>query len=232
MGWFKIRKGVGQGYMLSPCSFNLHAEYILQNSGIESNVCQSKHCQEKIYGFMEAGLRFDNDQQQKIPKRSSDGHGTEGNGDPELHRLQARDPNQFQHRVHENYAIELGHVWFELSSLESLIQDGGFCWVSFLFYLGSYHQWLNVVSNGILTHILIFFDVAVKFGCDVHRVSLNNLFWIFFLFSFFLLCIQIDINTYTHLEAYKYNIHYRERKLSVRPKIRAFVPRRKNRATQ
>ena len=27
--WFQIRKGVSQGYILSPCLFNLHAEYIM-----------------------------------------------------------------------------------------------------------------------------------------------------------------------------------------------------------
>ena len=27
--WFQIGKGVRQGYMLSPCLFNLYAEYIL-----------------------------------------------------------------------------------------------------------------------------------------------------------------------------------------------------------
>ena len=31
--WFKIRKGVHQGYILSPCLFNLYVEYILQNAG-------------------------------------------------------------------------------------------------------------------------------------------------------------------------------------------------------
>ena len=35
MGWFKIRKGVRQGYILSPGSFNLYAEYIIRNSGLE-----------------------------------------------------------------------------------------------------------------------------------------------------------------------------------------------------
>ena len=33
--WFQIRKGVHQGYILSPCSFNLHAEYIMRNAGLE-----------------------------------------------------------------------------------------------------------------------------------------------------------------------------------------------------
>ena len=30
--WFKIGKGVLQGYILSPCLFNWYAEYIMQNA--------------------------------------------------------------------------------------------------------------------------------------------------------------------------------------------------------
>ena len=33
--WFQIRKGVYQGYLLSPCLFNLHAEYIMRNAGLK-----------------------------------------------------------------------------------------------------------------------------------------------------------------------------------------------------
>ena len=33
--WFKIGKGVHQGCILSPCLFNLHAQYIMRNAGLE-----------------------------------------------------------------------------------------------------------------------------------------------------------------------------------------------------
>ena len=33
--WFQIRKGVCQGYILSPCLFNLYAEYIIRNTRLD-----------------------------------------------------------------------------------------------------------------------------------------------------------------------------------------------------
>ena len=35
MTWFQIRKGVSQGRILSPCLFNLYAEYIMRNARLE-----------------------------------------------------------------------------------------------------------------------------------------------------------------------------------------------------
>ena len=33
--WFQIRKGVRQGRILLPCLFNLYAEYIMRNTGLD-----------------------------------------------------------------------------------------------------------------------------------------------------------------------------------------------------
>ena len=33
--WFQNGKGVHQGYILSPCLFNLYAEYIMRNAGLD-----------------------------------------------------------------------------------------------------------------------------------------------------------------------------------------------------
>ena len=33
--WFQIEKEVRQGYILSPCLFNLYAEYIMQNAELD-----------------------------------------------------------------------------------------------------------------------------------------------------------------------------------------------------
>ena len=33
--WFQIRKGVHQGCILSPCLFNLYADYIIQNTKLD-----------------------------------------------------------------------------------------------------------------------------------------------------------------------------------------------------
>ena len=40
--WFQIGKRVHQGYILSPCLFNLYAEYIMRNPGLEKHKLESR----------------------------------------------------------------------------------------------------------------------------------------------------------------------------------------------
>ena len=40
--WFQIGRGLHQGSVLSPCLFNLYAEYIIRNAGLEEAQPESK----------------------------------------------------------------------------------------------------------------------------------------------------------------------------------------------
>ena len=42
MDCFKIQKGVHQDCILSPCLFNLHAEYIMRNAGVDEAQTESR----------------------------------------------------------------------------------------------------------------------------------------------------------------------------------------------
>ena len=48
LDWFQIGKGVRQSCILSPCLFNLYAEYIMINTGLgEAHTSWNQDCQEK-----------------------------------------------------------------------------------------------------------------------------------------------------------------------------------------
>ena len=54
--WFQIEKGVHQGCISSPCLFNLHAEYIMRNTGLEEAQARIK-----IAGRNINNLRYEDD---------------------------------------------------------------------------------------------------------------------------------------------------------------------------
>ena len=48
MDWFKIGKGVHQGCILSPCLFNLYAEYIMWNARMDESKAGIKIAERNI----------------------------------------------------------------------------------------------------------------------------------------------------------------------------------------
>ena len=46
--WFQIGKGACQGCILSPCLFNLYAEYVMRNAGVEEAQADVKIARENI----------------------------------------------------------------------------------------------------------------------------------------------------------------------------------------
>ena len=51
MNWFKIRKGVRKSCILSPCLFNLYAEYIMRNAGLDEAQARIKIAGRNINNF-------------------------------------------------------------------------------------------------------------------------------------------------------------------------------------
>ncbi|WP_341775666.1 reverse transcriptase domain-containing protein, partial [Listeria monocytogenes] len=54
--WFQIGKGVHQGCILSPCLFNLYAEYIIRNTGLDEAQAGIKIAGRNIHN-----LRYEDD---------------------------------------------------------------------------------------------------------------------------------------------------------------------------
>ena len=49
--WFQTGKGVCQGCILSPCLFNLQAEYIMQNAGLDESQTRIKIAGRNIHNL-------------------------------------------------------------------------------------------------------------------------------------------------------------------------------------
>ena len=48
MDWFQIGEGVRQGCIMSPCLFNLYAEYIMRNAGLDEAQAGSRIARRNI----------------------------------------------------------------------------------------------------------------------------------------------------------------------------------------
>ena len=68
MDWFKIGKGVHQGCILSPCLFNLYAEYIIRNAGLDEAQAEIKISRRNINNLRysdDTTLMADNEEELK-----------------------------------------------------------------------------------------------------------------------------------------------------------------------
>ena len=65
--WFQIGKGVHQGCILSPCLFNLYAEYIMRNVGLDEAQAGIKIARRNIHN-----LRYADDTTLKEPLEKSE----------------------------------------------------------------------------------------------------------------------------------------------------------------
>ena len=78
--WFQIGKGVCQGCILSPCLFNLYAEYIIRNIGPDETQAGIKIARRNIYNVRYADditLMAENEEElksllMKVKKESED----------------------------------------------------------------------------------------------------------------------------------------------------------------
>ena len=64
--WFQIGKGVHQGCILSPCLFNLCAEYIIQSAGLEESQAGIKIAKRNINNLRYADTALVADSKEKL----------------------------------------------------------------------------------------------------------------------------------------------------------------------
>ena len=70
MNWFKNGKGVHQSYILSPCLFNLHAEYIMWNAKLDELLAGIKIAERSINSLRctdDTTLMAESEEEQKSP---------------------------------------------------------------------------------------------------------------------------------------------------------------------
>ena len=66
--WFQIRRGVHQSCILSPCLFNLYAEYIMRNAGLDGAQAGIKIAREISITSLTSNMQMTSPLWQKVKK--------------------------------------------------------------------------------------------------------------------------------------------------------------------
>lgn len=77
----------------------------------EDKVCSSQHTEEEVHGFMEAPFHEDNEDEQAVPKQGDDIGNEEGDGDPHMLVLKARDAHKVEDCVANTSRVKDSHTW-------------------------------------------------------------------------------------------------------------------------
>ena len=65
MDWFQIEKGVHQGCILSPCLFNVYAEYIIRNARLDDSQARIKIARRNTNNLRYADENHSNSRKQR-----------------------------------------------------------------------------------------------------------------------------------------------------------------------
>ena len=77
----------------------------------EDKVCSGQHAEEEVHGFVEAALGEDNEDEQAVPKQGDDIGNEEGDGDPHMLVLKARDAHKVEDCVANTSRVKDSHTW-------------------------------------------------------------------------------------------------------------------------
>ena len=77
----------------------------------EDKVCSNQHAEEEVHGFVEAALGEDNEDEQAVPKQGDDIGNEEGDGDPHMLVLKARDAQQVEECAANTAVVRSSHTW-------------------------------------------------------------------------------------------------------------------------
>ena len=89
----------------------------------EDKVCSSQHAEEEVHGFMEAPFQEDNEDEQAVPKQGDDIGHEEGDGDPHVLVLKARDAHKIEDCVANASMVKGSHTWSRVLEPHPLLTD-------------------------------------------------------------------------------------------------------------